>query len=376
MKQHLKIGVLGGGQLGRMLMQVATRWNWEVFCMDKAVDAPAALYQKFFHQGDILHYDDVIAFGADKDIITVEIEHVNIDALETLQAMGKKVHPNPEALRTIKNKSFQKEYYAKNNIPTPAFVPFETKNGALKIFQNLPFDLPCIYKTAEFGYDGKGVRTIKSISDLDSIPDIPGFFEEKINIAQEIAISGCANENGELKFFSPVDMRFDEKNHILTEVYSDFNTASEYREELEDIGTKLIMRLGIIGLLAIEFFITKEGKILVNEIAPRPHNSMHHTIENCYTSQFEQHLRGLGNVPLGSTNIIKPAIMYNIIGKEGQATLPYWPGLNQTYSIEGCYVHFYGKGINKPGRKMGHVTLIGEDMNSLSEKLDLIKKIF
>jgi 5-(carboxyamino)imidazole ribonucleotide synthase len=376
MNRKLRIGVLGGGQLGRMLQEVSARWNWEVYCMDKSPDSPAALYYKYFHQGDIMNYEDVLSFGADKDILTVEIEHVNIEALEQLEASGTKVHPNPAALKIIKNKSLQKNYYIANDIPCPIFVEFSNKSEALDKFNALPFSIPCIYKSAEFGYDGKGVRTIRSIEDVHTLPDMPGFFEERIDISREIAISVCANEKGEISFFTPVIMQFDEENHILSEVYSDYDTESTFRSEMEAIGTKIVNGLGICGLLAIEFFISKENKLWVNEVAPRPHNSMHHTIENCYTSQFEQHLRGISNLTLGSTRMIKPAIMYNIIGKEGQATVLYWPEMSKIYNIEGCYLHLYGKTINKPGRKMGHVTLIGDDMPILEHKLEILKKIF
>lgn len=371
-----RIGVLGGGQLGRMLQQVATRWNWPVFCMDSNPDSPAALYSDYFTTSDINSYEDVMSFGADKDILTIEIEHVNIEALFDLQKAGKEIHPNPTALSLIKNKCKQKDYYKANQIPTSPHSNFDSRLEALSLFDLGQIKLPCIYKSAELGYDGKGVRLISIRQDIEELPDLPGLFEEKINIIAEIALSGCANEAGELVFFEPVTMIFDPESHILSDVYCLPGELDKYRSELENIATKLMKGLGIKGLLAVEFFVDQEGKLMVNEIAPRPHNSMHHTIENCMTSQFEQHLRGIANMPLGSTSTLLPAIMFNIIGKSERLIDADWPGFRESLNIPGCHIHLYDKKMSKPGRKMGHITLTGNNMNNLKENLEKVKNTF
>ncbi|HQW56916.1 MAG TPA: ATP-grasp domain-containing protein [Saprospiraceae bacterium] len=371
-----RIGVLGGGQLGRMLQQVATRWNWPVFCMDKSTDSPAALYSEYFTTGDINSYDDVMAFGGDKDILTVEIEHVNIEALFDLEKAGKEIHPNPTALSLIQNKCKQKDYYKANLIPSSPHFNFDSRLEAIDLFDKGIIKLPCIYKSAELGYDGKGVRLISNRQDIEELPDLPGLFEEKINIKAELALSGCANADGELVFFEPVTMTFDPETHILSDVYCFPGALEKYRPELENIATKLIKGLAIKGLLAVEFFLNQEDQLIVNEIAPRPHNSMHHTIENSTTNQFEQHLRGIGNMPLGLTSTLTSAIMFNIIGRSEKLVEADWPGFRECLNIPGCHIHLYGKKVNKPGRKMGHITLTGNDMTSLKENLKKVKNTF
>lgn len=367
-----KVGILGGGQLGLMLLQASTQWNWPVCCMDISDESPAALYKNSFTIGDIHNYDDVIAFGLDKDIITVEIENVNIEALKTLQAKGKKIHPNPDALFIIKNKCRQKEFYRQHFIPTADFVVFNDKKEAIAKFNELTFTLPCIYKAAEGGYDGKGVRNIRDITDVLALPDAPGLFEERVEIQAELAYSGCRNEQGDFRGFHPVQMEFDQADHILSVVYCNPEQLHNEKVKLEKICHQIMSLLQISGLLAVEFFLTKEGEIYVNEIAPRPHNSMHHTIENAVTSQFEQHLRGIMNFPLGKTEVLSPAIMYNLVGNRTESNVQ-WNEIAGWLATENCKIHLYGKKVMKPGRKMGHLTFVGQDWESLLKSLKEIK---
>lgn len=371
-----KIGILGGGQLGRMLQEVAQRWNMPVYCMDSSDDAPAAIYKNNYVKGDIRNYDDVMAFGADKDVITIEIEHVNLYALRDLEKQGKEVHPNPKALEIIKNKNKQKRFYEELGIPIPRFMAFEDLREGLEVFPNWPYDLPCIYKCAEMGYDGKGVRTIYSIDNVHDLENIDGAFEEKVNIDIEVAVMIAARPQGEIVIYPPVAMYFDDDNHILSEVHVPYDLEKEQVDEMNDIAKRVTKELGIIGLCAFEFFITKEGKILLNEIAPRPHNSMHISMDNAICSQFEQHLRAVSDLPLGSAEMPLQGIMYNLIGENDDKGETDWQGWNDVLGLDNTFVHLYGKTTIKPARKMGHINIVGNDMTDLQNKLSIVKTHF
>mgnify|MGYP000851799070 CR=1 FL=1 len=371
-----RIGILGGGQLGRMLQEVAQRWNMPVYCMDSSDDAPATLFNGFYTQGDIRNYEDVMAFAQDKDVITIEIEHVNLQALNELQALGKEIHPNPNALEIIKNKNTQKEFYKKLSIPVPEFTTFENKTQALEVFAKWKGKLPCIYKSAEMGYDGKGVRTIHSMDDVHELDDIAGAFEDKIDIGIEVAVMLAANPDGQLAVYSPVAMHFDHDNHILSEVHYPYELPEAQVYEMNSIAKKIMLELKLCGICAFEFFITNDGKVFLNEIAPRPHNSMHLSIDNAVCSQFEMHLRAISNLPLGSTKMNTPGIMYNVIGEEGDKGNSDFDGWHQTLNEAGVYVHLYGKTTIKPARKMGHINIVGDDVKLLKDKLEIVKSNF
>jgi len=371
-----KIGILGGGQLGRMLQEVAQRWNMPVTCMDNSDDSPAALYRDHFVKGDIRNYEDVLNFGQDKDVITIEIEHVNLDALKKLESQGKEVHPNPRALDIIKNKNKQKEFYKELGIPIPNFLTFEDQREALENFDQWPYALPCIYKCAEMGYDGKGVRTIYNKDNVYDLEDIPGAFEERVDIDIEIAVMIAANPKGQVVLYPPVAMYFDEENHILSEVHYPYEINTEQLRLMNDIATKVISELKICGLCAFEFFITKKGEVLLNEIAPRPHNSMHISMNNAVCSQFEQHLRAVSDLPLGSSEMHSEGIMYNIIGENDDKGIAVWNGWKEVLSIENAFVHLYGKTIIKPARKMGHINITGDHMETLRSNLEKVKTYF
>ncbi len=371
-----RIGILGGGQLGRMLQEVAQRWNMPVYCMDDSEKAPAALYKDYFTVGNIRDYDDVLAFGQDKDVITIEIEHVNLDALITLEKQGKEIHPNPEALKIIKNKNRQKNYYKERNIPIPRFMDFYDRQEALEEFPNWPYDIPCIYKAAEMGYDGRGVRTIYHLDNVHDIENLPGAFEEKIDIKIEVAVMLAANPDGEMVVYPPVAMYFNEEDHILAEVHYPCEIDKGSADQMNEIAITIMKDLRICGLCAFEFFITADDKVLLNEIAPRPHNSMHLSMDNAITSQFEQHLRGISNLPMGSTVMEKAAIMYNVLGDTTDKRKANWQGWETILSLSDTKVHLYGKSEIKPARKMGHINIIGDNLNELKAKLQAIKAHF
>lgn len=371
-----KIGILGGGQLGRMMQEVAQQRNMPVWCLDKGHDYPAALYRDYYVVGDILNYDDVMQFGEDKDVITVEIEHVNLDALKALQNNGKEVHPNPNALGIIKNKNSQKKFYADNKIPIPLFTAFQSKDEAIRVFPEWENRLPCIYKSAEMGYDGKGVRTIRNLQDVHELDDIAGAFEEKIDIQVEVAVMIVRSTKGEHVIFPPVAMYFDENNHILSEVHFPCKISSGQLDTMNEIAINVTKSLDICGLCAFEFFISTNGDVVLNEIAPRPHNSMHISMNNSISSQFDQHLRAISGMPLGKPTMEKSGIMYNIIGRNEDYGDVNWDGWKQILSLESVFVHLYGKTIIKPARKMGHINIVGSDFKEIQQKLVIVKENF
>lgn len=369
-----KVGVLGGGQLGRMMQWEAQRMDWPVVCMDLRPEDSAGIFADRFMIGDINEYDQVMEFAKDRDVITVEIEHVNIEALKEIERQGKKVHPNSQALSIIKNKNRQKTFYHRNSLPTASFRCFDSKEEAIRASNT--FSFPFIYKSAELGYDGKGVRTIRSVSDLEDLPDAPGLFEQLVDIKQEIAIMIARNEAGQMELFPPVEMFFDPENHILDRLVSRVDLDSNQLGTMESIAVELIQRLNICGVLAIEFFIDQAGHVLINEIAPRPHNSMHHTIENNLTSQFEQHLRGIMNLPLGKCHEWCPAMMVNILGAKDFVGDVRFNGWDKLLKVSGVKVHLYGKKVSKPGRKLGHITILDDGLMDIKEKMEAVKRDF
>lgn len=371
-----RIGILGGGQLGRMLQAEAQQRNMPVYCMDKSPDAPAALYRDFYTVGDIKNYDDVMAFAQDKDVITIEIEHVNLEALHELQRNGKEVYPNPNALEIIKNKNKQKAFYRSIDIPIPEFSAFNNKNEALLVFEQWKNRLPCIYKSAEMGYDGKGVRTIHTIDDVITLDDVPGAFEQRIDIEIEIAVMIARSPKGNHVLYPPLAMYFDPANHILSEVHYPASIRKSVEEEMNGIALKVSETLDICGLCAFEFFVTTDGDVVLNEIAPRPHNSMHISMDNARCSQFEQHLRAIAGMPLGNTVMDKAGIMYNIIGQESDSGIVEWQGWDEVSSLDEVYVHLYGKSEIKPARKMGHINIVGNDETDIYDKLLIVKQKF
>ena len=362
-----KLGILGGGQLGKMLLYDAKRYDLHTKVMDSNKDAPCNKIADDFIIGDITDYDDVINFGNLVDLITVEIENVNTDALEFLEKLGKKVYPSPKNLRIIQNKSDQKNFYSKNNLPTSKFKNYSNIEELKRNFLHDNFEFPFVWKSSRFGYDGKGVKIIKNIEDLDFSYDHQCLIEEKISIKKELSVIVSRNTDGEIKCFPVVEMEFNEKSNLVEYVMCPANISKQTEEKAIMIASEIAKKFEMVGLLAVELFVTNEDEILINEVAPRPHNSGHHTIECCVTSQFDQHIRSILNLPLGETGILIPGIMVNLVGENMEEGNVNYKNINDIFDIPGVYIHIYGKKKSRLNRKMGHITIVNKDINKAIE---------
>ena len=372
-----KLGILGGGQLGKMMCLAAADWDLDTFVLDTE-GSSAQPYCKHFIVGDFKNYDDVVQFGRKVDVLTIEIEHVNIDALKTLESEGIKVHPKPSALDTIVDKGLQKQFFVKNKIPTATFKTFNSKAELINHLTEIN-EFNWVWKARQGGYDGKGVAVIKSLKDAEKLPDVPCILEEKVDFHAEIAMIFSRNEKGDVSFYSAVMMWFDDKSNMLDMQICPAPISDKSFQFAVNYGTKIINELDICGVLAVEMFLlhNPRGKsdILVNEIAPRPHNSGHHTIEAAETSQFQQHIRGVLNLPLGSSLMRSPSVLLNLVGEEGYEGPPKILGFEEGLNTEGVHFHFYGKKITKPFRKMGHVTIMNKYSDKAKKTALALKKI-
>ena len=362
-----KLGILGGGQLGKMLLYDAKRYDLHTKVMDSNKYAPCNKIADDFIIGDITDYDDVINFGNSVDLITVEIENVNTDALEFLEKSGKKVYPSPKNLRIIQNKSDQKNFYSKNNLPTSRFKNYSNIEELKRNFLHDNFEFPFVWKSSRFGYDGKGVKIIKNIEDLDFSYDHQCLIEEKISIKKELSVIVSRNTDGEIKCFPVVEMEFNEKSNLVEYVMCPANISKQTEEKAIIIASEIAKKFEMVGLLAVELFVTNKDEILINEVAPRPHNSGHHTIECCVTSQFDQHIRSILNLPLGETGILIPGIMVNLVGENMEEGNVNYKNINDIFDIPGVYIHIYGKKKSRLNRKMGHITIVNKDINKAIE---------
>ena len=367
----LKIGVLGGGQLGRMLIQSAINYNLYVCCLDPDANAPCKAIAHEFIKGSITDYETVLNFGKDKDIITIEIENVNIEALKELEKQGKKVFPQPSVIEIIKDKGLQKMFYQRNDIPSSDFFLIENKTQIEKYASFFPF----FQKLRTGGYDGKGVVKLGHPNKIDQAFDEPSVLERLVDFDKEISVIVARNESGETKCFPAVECEFNPEANLVEFLFSPADIKKSVDKQATDIAIKIAEKLNIVGILAVELFVTKQGKVLVNEVAPRPHNSGHQTIEGNITSQFEQHLRAILNLPLGDTSIIKPAVMINILGEKNYEGAAKYEGLIDALKYKGVYVHLYGKTTTKPFRKMGHATIIDDDLELAKKKAIIVKDL-
>lgn len=357
--ENFKLGILGGGQLGRMFIQEAINYNVHVAILEGSKDVPCGKIASEFVVGDIKGFNDVLNFGRKMDVVTVEIEHVNVDALKQLEQEGVKVFPQPDVLKIIQDKGLQKQFYADQNIPT---APFKLVNSAQDL-NALSLDFPFVQKLRKGGYDGKGVKLIKSVEQINEVFDAPSVIEKFVPFEKELSVIVARNESGEIKSFPVVECEFNEKLNLVEFLFAPAAISEEIESQAKLIAEKVINAFGMVGILAVEFFLTKDGDLLVNEVAPRPHNSGHHTIECNYTSQFEQHLRSITNQPLGSTDIVLPGVMINLIGAEGFEGPAVVENLDLIMKTKGAYLHNYGKQTTKPNRKMGHITVVSENIN-------------
>lgn len=365
-----KLGILGGGQLGRMLIQAAIDFDLTIKTLDPDSDAPCKYISHEFVNGSLNDYDTVMAFAQDCDIITIEIENVNIEALEALEKQGKTVFPQPSVLRIIKDKRVQKQFYQLQNLPTADFVL--TDNQAhTSTFGDF---LPAVHKLGQGGYDGKGVQVIRTTEDFSKAFDQPGVLEKMIEFEKELAVIVARNLEGETKTFPVVEMVFHPEANLVEYLFSPANISEEIEKKAEAIAIQTAEAMGIIGLLAVEMFLTKDGQILINEVAPRPHNSGHQSIRANDVSQFEQHLRAILNLPLGSTKAHSKAAMVNLLGEDGYTGEAIYKGMDEVLAVEGVHPFLYGKRFTKPFRKMGHITIIDQDFEKLKEKVIFVKE--
>lgn len=367
---ELKLGILGGGQLGRMLIQEAINYNLSTAVLDPDPDAPCKDIATRFECGSITDFDAVYNFGKKADIITIEIEKVNIEALEQLEKEGKMVFPQSRVIRLIQDKGIQKQFFKENDIPT---APFQLVNHKSEL-ENSPFPYPYILKQRKDGYDGKGVMKINNQADMLQAFDHPSLIEEMIDFDKEIAIIVSRNAKGEMKTFPMVEMEFNPEANLVEFLISPSTFPEDIQRSAEQIALKIALSLNITGILAVEMFVTRDGEILVNELAPRPHNSGHQTIEGNYVSQFEQHLRAIFNLPLGNTRSLTNAVMINLLGEKEHNGLAVYEGLEKIMAIDGVYVHLYGKKYTKPFRKMGHVTIVDQNRDHAIEKARYVQQ--
>lgn len=370
-----KLGVLGGGQLGKMLSLAAANWHLPLYFLDKSESFPAGAVTTEFTAGDFSDYDDVLRFGRDKDLLTIEIEHVNTEALHQLEKEGVTVHPRPAALDIIKDKGRQKKFYTEKKIPTADYHLYDDKDAVLQALGKEEIEFPFVQKSRTAGYDGRGVAVINSAEDLeDKLLPGPCVIENKIDIEKELAVIVARNEQGEVAAFPTVEMEFNPEANLVEFLSCPASIDSDIDREAISLARTTIEAYQVCGLLAVELFLTKSGELLVNEVAPRPHNSGHHTIDSCYTSQFEQHLRAILDLPLGSTKLKSPSIMVNLLGSpefEGHA---YYEGINDCLAMEGVKIHLYGKTMTKPFRKMGHATVLADDLSTARSRAKKVQE--
>lgn len=358
---HQKVGILGGGQLGKMLSTAAAPWSLSLKMLDQT---PETEGNSQVFRGNPTNYDDVMEFGKDKDIVTIEKEDVNTDALIQLQKDGVEVYPKPESLKIIQDKYIQKCFYRDNNFKTSGFYNIE-KNELIEKVQSGEQKFPFILKHRTAGYDGKGVALIKDIKELDELSDGDYLVEELINIKQELSIIVARNTKGEMACYDAIGIETSKEGFLMDQIQVPAKDASEFQKELEVIATRLISTFEIVGLLAIEFFIDNNNVIYVNEVSPRPHNTGHHTIDTSVTSQYEQHLRAILGLPLGESKSSDHAICMNVLGPTNGEGTPQYLGVDKVLALPRAHIHLYGKKLSRPLRKLGHITIVADNEEQL-----------
>ena len=353
-----------------MLLQAAIDWNLRVHVLDPDAEAPCHTLCTQFTQGSLTDYDTVYQFGQGVDVLSIEIERVNVDALDALEREGKRVFPQPSVIRVIQDKRRQKQFYRDHDLPTADFVLTENRADVARVEAGF---FPAFHKLGRDGYDGRGVQRITSAADADKAFDAPGVLERAVDFEKELAVIVARNERGEVQTFPTVEMVFHPELNLVDYLFAPAELTEQINQQAQDIARQTADALGIVGLLAVELFLDKQGNVLINEVAPRPHNSGHHTMRANVTSQFEQHWRAILNYPLGDTSAYQPAAMVNLLGEDGHTGPAVYEGLETLLAMPGVFPFFYGKAITKPFRKMGHVTVMDNSLNALREKVERVK---
>ena len=358
-----KLGILGGGQLGKMLLFDTRKFDIQTYVLDPSEEAPCKIACNHFFQGDLMDFETVYNFGKKVDVLTFEIELVNLEALEKLENEGKKIYPSPKTLKLIQNKGIQKTFYTDNKIPTAPYKTFKDLKKLVIDIVESKLQMPFVWKCTEFGYDGNGVKIIRTLQDVENLPNVECIAEEMVEFKNELAVIVCRSASGEIKTYPVVEMEFhpqaNQVEYVICPARIDDKVAAKARAIALDVSEKF----NHVGLLAVEMFQTFDDEILVNEVAPRPHNSGHYSIEASYTSQFENHLRAILDLPLGNTNSKLAGIMVNLSGAEGFSGDVVYENIEKIMSWDGVTPHIYGKKQTRPFRKMGHVTIVNEDIN-------------
>lgn len=369
-----KLGILGGGQLGKMLLNETRKFDIYTCVLDPSEDAPCRIGSNEFYQADLMDFDAVYSFGKEVDVLTIEIENVNVDALKKLEQEGVKVFPSARTLETIQNKAKQKLFYVDHDLPTTEFSRFAYKDEIHSALNNHAIQFPFVWKSAQFGYDGRGVKIIRSHKDLDDLPNVECITERLVDFKNELAVIVARNANGDTKAFPVVEMEFHPEANQVEYVICPARVSDEVATKATEVAIKTSEAYKHVGLLAVEMFQTQQDDILINEVAPRPHNSGHHTIESSYTSQFEQHLRAILNLPLGKSDSKINGIMVNLVGAEGYTGDVVYKNIEDIMNMDGVTPHIYGKKQTRPFRKMGHVTIVNKDMVTARKVAQTVKE--
>ena len=368
------LGILGGGQLGKMLLYDTRKFDIKTNVIDPSKEAPCKIACDHFEIGDLMDFDTVYNFGKKVDVLTFEIELVNIEALEKLENEGIIVYPSSKTLRNINDKITQKQFYQTHQIPTSPFQIFNSKNNLLQAISNQDLSFPFVWKQSKGGYDGMGVSIIRKKEDLDKLRNVPCIAEQLITFKNELAVIVTRNPKGEIKTYPVVEMEFHPEANQVEYVICPARIDNKVAEKARAIAVKVSKAFEHVGLLAVELFQTEDDEIMVNEVAPRPHNSGHYSIEGSVTNQFEQHLRAILNLPLGETNSKIAAIMVNLVGEEGYTGNVQYKNMENILNLEGVSPHIYGKKQTRPFRKMGHVTIVNKDIDKAHKIAEIVKK--
>ncbi len=368
-----KLGILGGGQLGKMLLFETRKLDIQTLVLDPSEDAPSRMATNAFFKGSLMDFDTVYQFGKMASVLTIEIENVNLEALEKLEAEGLAIYPSPKTLRLIQNKGKQKDFYIANKIPTAPYQRFVDLNALKTALEKNNLEFPFVWKSAQFGYDGNGVKVVRSTLDLINLPDVECIAEEMVPFKNELAVIVVRSVSGEIKTYPVVEMEFHPEANQVEYVICPARIPDELAKKATQIALEVSKAFNHVGLLAVEMFQTQDDDILVNEVAPRPHNSGHYSIEASYTSQFENHIRAILNLPLGNTASKVAGIMVNLVGEEGYTGQVVYENIAQILAIDGVTPHIYGKRETRPFRKMGHVTIVNENMVEARKIAETVK---